>query len=127
MNHSKKIKLNLILPHILSANWSIEDYYMKDFIKKFGYWSWGKSKPALKIYINDFNIIGEQCSFLLYLDEKDCQCMFFAPYNNKTYRIEYGRALGKNIFLPFISSNSVEILRERDYSIFRLPEYFTLT
>ena len=124
MHKLKKMHLKLIIPHILYVKWDIEDNYMKEFIEDFGYWSWKKSSPTLKIYINDATIIGEQYSFFLPLDEEDCQCIFFAPYNNKTYRIEYGRILERNIFIPCISSNGIEILKENDYHVFRLPDSF---
>jgi len=126
LNKTKKMKLKLIFPHILYAKWSIEENSIKEFIKKFGYWSWEKSKPVLKISINDSNIFGEQYSFYLDLDEGDIDCMFFVPYHNKTYKTEYGRCLGEDIFIPFVCSNSIEILQESGYSIFRLPVNFVV-
>jgi len=121
-----KMKLKLIIPNILYAKWRIEENSIKNFIKTFGYWSWERSKPALKIFINDGNVIGEQSSSYLNLDEGDDECMFFVPYHSKTYRTEFGRCLGKNIFIPLACSNSIEIIKESGYSIFRLPINFIL-
>lgn len=126
MNKSKDMNLRLIIPHILYAKWSIEKNSIKEFIKKFGYWSWERSKPALKIYINDNNIIGEQFSSYLDLDEGDNECMFFVPYYNKTYRAEFGRYLEKSIFIPFLYSKNIKILQESNHSIFRLPDNFII-
>lgn len=124
MNKHKKMELKLITPHILFAKWIIKENKIKEFISKFGYWSWEKSKPALKIIINDHGIIGEQSLFYLDLDEGDNECVFFAPYYSKTYITEYGRCLGENIFIPFLCSNSIKILQENDYTIYRLSDNF---
>ncbi len=118
-----KIKVNLLLPHILYTKWRIPEENIKNFIKNFGYWAWEQSKPTLKVYINDITILGEQKSFFIDLEEKDNECAFFVSYDNKKYRIEYGRMIQENIFIPLISSKFIIHPSDQYYSTFRLPRH----
>ncbi|RBP39541.1 DUF4912 domain-containing protein [Garciella nitratireducens] len=120
---NSKIKINLLLPHILYSQWKLPKESVKKFINDFGYWAWEESKPTLKIYINDITILGEQESFFINLKENDTECAFFVPYDNKKYKIEYGRMLHQNIFLSLISSNFIIHPSDQYYSTFCLPHH----
>ena len=121
-NLGHKIKLRFILPHILHTQWNIEENHIKDYIKKFGYWAWEQSIPALKICINSNpNIMGEEESFILPLEEGDEHCTFYTSYNHKIFWVEYGRTLGSEVFIPFISSNRVNDYHFNEYPVMVLP------
>lgn len=119
---NQALKLMFKTPHALYAKWKIEDNHIKEFIKKFGYWAWDESTPALKICLNDsMKIIGEQNSFILSLKEGEKECIFFIPLVNKVYWVEYGRYFKGDIFIPFIKSNILSPSKEQKYPITRLP------
>lgn len=120
-----KIKLEILLPHIISCSWKIQEADIKDFIKTFGYWAWEQSKPMLKVYINDEKIMGEQESFFIGLKEGETECIFFTPHDNKKYTIEYGRHMGNDIFIPFVTSNAIVHLDDQNYSAFPLPKHLS--
>ncbi|MCR1897750.1 hypothetical protein NSA47_01950 [Irregularibacter muris] len=124
MSHLRhKMKLKFLLPHILQAEWNIEEIHIKDFIKKFGYWAWEQSIPALKIDINSSsNIMGEEESFILPLEEGDEQCIFFTSYNRKVFWVEYGRKMDNEIFIPFISSDRIKDCHFKECPIMPLPK-----
>src|SRR5690554_663470 len=121
---NNKNSLKLLMPHIFYAKWKVDEKKIKEYIQKFGYWAWEHSKPALKVIINDKNILREQNSSFIHLSEGDSECVFFVPLENKLYRTEYGRLLGKDLFIPMSSSNSTMMLRDEYEEILRLPNSF---
>ncbi|HHT50383.1 MAG TPA: DUF4912 domain-containing protein [Eubacteriaceae bacterium] len=121
MENNSKIVLQQISPHILHIKWKLDNSLKEIFSEKFGEWWWKKSKPMLKICINDFNIIGEQDAFYLNLKEEDRESVIYVSSLNKTYCAQYGRCLGKFIFLPIINSNRINLLIEDKCTIIKLP------
>lgn len=121
MEGSNKIVIGQIIPHILHIKWEIDKNSKVDFVERFGDWVWCKSRPILKINMNDFNIIGEQSSFYLDLEENDRESVIFLPTHTKTYSVQYGRSLGKYIFIPLITSKNVDLVEMNEDSVIKLP------
>ncbi len=121
---SNRNRLKILMPHILYAKWKLDEEKIKEYIQKFGYWAWECSKPALKIIINDKSILGEQDFSFILLSEEDQDCVFFVPHDNKLYRVEHGRLLGNDLFIPLSSSNSEMMIKGECDKILRLPDMF---
>lgn len=120
---NSKVKIDILLPHIVFCSWKTREIDIKNFIKTFGYWAWEQSKSTLKVCINDKKILGEQQSSFIHLKEGETECIFFTPYDNKKYTIEYGRYIGNEIFIPFATSDAFIHLADQNYSIFPLPKH----